>query len=65
MYPMSTVEPTYKMILAVVKALLNEDAPPKTVLAAIGAMEDTITDAEARHEELAETFSAVQPFLKS
>lgn len=44
MYP--TVEPTYKLILMVVKALLEEDAPAKAVLAAIGAMEDTITEAE-------------------
>lgn len=59
-----TVEPTYKMILVVVKALLGEDAPAKAVLAAIGAMEDTITDAETSRAEINELFSKADGFLK-
>ena len=64
MYPMPTVEPTYKMILVVVKALLGEDAPAKAVLAAIGAMEDTITEAEERRKTDAAAIETIRPWLE-
>lgn len=64
MYPMPTVEPTCKLILLMVKALLKEDAPAKAVLAAIEAMELTITEAEEGRRALEETFNRVKPFFR-
>lgn len=63
MYPMSTVEPTYKMILVVVKALLEADAPAKAVLAAIGAMEETIEAAKQERISNEEIISQLQPWV--
>lgn len=63
MYPLSTVEPTYKLILMVVKALLEQDAPAKAVLASIGAMEDTITEAEECRKADAAAVEFIQPWL--
>lgn len=65
MYPIPTVEPTYKMILIVVKALLQQDAPANAVLAAIEAMELTITESGDQHKIAEETIETIRPWLKS
>lgn len=62
MCPIPTVEPTYRMILMVVKTLLEQKVAPEAILATVKTMEGTITEAEKERFELESTFAKVKPF---
>jgi hypothetical protein len=63
MYPMSTVEPTYRMILMVVKTLLEQKVAPDAILATVKTMEDTINEGEEMRRGLESTWAQVKPFF--
>ena len=49
-YP--TVEPTYQLILMVVKTMLEYDASPASIRAVIETMESTIIEADNQRKEV-------------